>query len=57
MYRIEEAAKEELCLSGKQVLSAHDAYTFLDMDPSGKSLIRTGPTGTSVAYVCVVLIK
>ena len=55
--RIEEAAKEELCLSGKQALSAHDAYTFLDMDPSGKSLIRTGPTGTNVADVCVVLVK
>ena len=57
IYRIEEASKGEMCLTGKEALSAHDAYTFLDMDPSGKSLIRTGPTGTNVADVCVVLVK
>ena len=57
IYRIEEAAEGEVCLSGKEALSAHDAYTFLEMDPSGKSLIRTGPTGTNVADVCVVLVK
>jgi len=55
--RIEGETEEEICLSGKEALAAHNAYTFLDMDPSGKSLIRTGPTGTNVADVCVVLIK
>ena len=49
--------KETKGMSGKASLAAHDAYAFLDMDPSGKSLIRTGPTGTNVADVCVVLVK
>ena len=48
---------EEEHLSGKEALAGHDAYSFLDMDANGTSLIRTGPTGTNVADVCVVLVK
>ena len=40
-------------------LSRHDAYTYLDQrDNQGHSpLIRTGPTGTNVADICVTLIR
>ena len=56
--RIEgEIDGEEEHLSGKEALAGHDAYSFLDMDANGTSLIRTGPTGTNVADVCVVLVK
>ena len=56
--RIEgEIDGEEGRLSGKEALAGHDAYSFLDMDANGTSLIRTGPTGTNVADVCVVLVK
>ena len=48
---------EEEHLSGKEALAGHYAYSFLDMDANGTSLIRTGPTGTNVADVCVVLVK
>ena len=48
---------EEEHLSGKEALAGHDAYSFLDMDANGNSLIRTGPTGTNVADVCVTLVK
>ena len=50
--RIEETSK----YLAKEALRKHDAYTFFD---SGKddSLIRTGPTGTNVADVCITLVR
>jgi len=51
-------------LTGMQALKTHDAYTFFDCekrdgneDEASLSLVKTGPTGTNVADVCVVLIK
>ena len=45
--------------SAEDSLRKHDAYNFLDQpEPDGHSpLIRTGPTGTNVADVCVTLIR
>mmetsp|Transcript_15535 Transcript_15535/g.33576 ORF Transcript_15535/g.33576 Transcript_15535/m.33576 type:complete len:649 (-) Transcript_15535:1412-3358(-) len=50
-------------VKGVEALEKHDAYTFFDsVGSTGEStsiypLIRTGPTGTNVADVCVVLVK
>ena len=49
-------------LFGKDALEKHDAYTFFDSsncsaDDSSTPLVRTGPTGTNVADVCVTLIR
>jgi glycerate 2-kinase len=41
----------------KEALTNHDAYTFLDSaDAAQCSLVRTGPTGTNVADVCITLV-
>jgi glycerate 2-kinase len=53
--------------AAQSALVQHDAYTYLDgLDPGGSSsggdtrptapLIRTGPTGTNVADICVTLV-
>jgi len=57
--------------TGIEALTKHDAYTFFDISSSSigkdeqdeaasplcRPLIKTGPTGTNVADVCVVLIR
>ncbi|CAB9527589.1 Glycerate kinase [Seminavis robusta] len=50
---------ERLEGSAEDALRHHDAYNFLDQveSDSHKPLIKTGPTGTNVADVCVVLIR
>ncbi len=48
-------------LLGKDALEKHDAYNFFDSscgnNDSSTPLVRTGPTGTNVADVCVTLIR
>ena len=46
---------EDTTHDAKQALKDHDAYTFLDSIDG--SLIRTGPTGTNVADICITLIR
>lgn len=41
----------------KSSLNQHDAYTFLDSTAAKGSLVKTGPTGTNVADICITLIK
>ena len=50
---------ERLQGSAEQALQRHDAYNYLDQqEEDGHSpLIKTGPTGTNVADVCVTLIQ
>ena len=51
---------DSIQLSGLDALKSHDAYTFFDSgvgDDSVQALVKTGPTGTNVADVCVVLVK
>jgi glycerate 2-kinase len=46
--------------SARQALVNHDAYTYFDQHGSkdgGGPLIKTGPTGTNVADICVTLIR
>ena len=48
-----------------QALAEHDAYSYLEsledtssgLDGTLSPLIKTGPTGTNVADICVTLIK
>ena len=40
----------------KASLNQHDGYTFLETTGKG-SLVKTGPTGTNVADICITLIK
>jgi glycerate 2-kinase len=56
---VDGATVDRLTGSVGDALGRHDAYTYLDqVDDEGHSpLIRTGPTGTNVADVCVILIK
>jgi glycerate-2-kinase len=45
--------------SARQALSNHDAYNYFDqLEEEGEGLfIKTGPTGTNVADICVTLIR
>jgi glycerate-2-kinase len=56
---VDGATVDRLTGSVGHALARHDAYRYLDqVDDKGHSpLIRTGPTGTNVADVCVILIK
>jgi len=42
---------------GKDALENHDAYNFFESSNTIKSLVKTGPTGTNVADVCVILVQ
>ena len=44
-------------LSAMDAMEKHDAYNFFDSAKDSKPLVKTGPTGTNVADVCVVLIQ
>ena len=45
-------------MSGESAFANHDAYTFFSgSNEELKPLIKTGPTGSNVADVCVTLIK
>lgn len=44
-------------ISGKSALDRHDAYNFFNSSKESKPLVKTGPTGTNVADVCVTLIQ
>jgi glycerate 2-kinase len=44
-------------MSGKDALEQHDAYNFFDSSNDSKPLVKTGPTGTNVADICVSLIQ
>ena len=50
-------------MTGEEALRGHDAYTFLERfgDGGGEGtvppLVKTGPTGTNVADICVVLVR
>ena len=44
-------------LSAKEALRNHDAYNFFDSMKVNCPLIKTGPTGTNVADVCITLIR
>mmetsp|Transcript_1179 Transcript_1179/g.2934 ORF Transcript_1179/g.2934 Transcript_1179/m.2934 type:complete len:650 (+) Transcript_1179:180-2129(+) len=46
---------EETMADAKEALRNHDAYTFLDSVEG--ALVRTGPTGTNVADICITLVK
>lgn len=48
---------EDTVHDAKEALTNHDAYTFLDSaDGAHGSLVRTGPTGTNVADICITLV-
>lgn len=55
--------QEEQLEKARNALTNHDAYPFLDALGNGnpeeedRPLIKTGPTGTNVADVCVTLIR
>ena len=60
--RIEHNHGDGVRLTGEEAMRDHDAYTFFDVQEGDEEtvalpLIRTGPTGTNVADVCVVLVK
>ena len=65
--RVEQRQEQrgEMTLKGSHALRCHDAYTFfsyeIDKDKDLKcecpSLIKTGPTGTNVADVAVILVR
>ena len=42
---------------GKHAFEQHDAYHFFDSSKSTHPLVKTGPTGTNVADICVTLVK
>ena len=45
-------------MSGESAIASHDAYNFFSCSKDElKPLIKTGPTGSNVADVCVTLIK
>jgi len=46
---------EETIQGAKRAMREHDAYTFFDSIKG--TLVKTGPTGTNVADICVTLIK
>lgn len=48
---------DETIDGAKEALKNHDAYTFFDAAKGTQSLVKTGPTGTNVADVCVTLVK
>mmetsp|Transcript_4746 Transcript_4746/g.9943 ORF Transcript_4746/g.9943 Transcript_4746/m.9943 type:complete len:626 (-) Transcript_4746:54-1931(-) len=41
----------------KEALNHHDAYNLLSKLEDDISLIKTGPTGTNVADVCIILVR
>jgi glycerate-2-kinase len=43
-------------LRAKDALRDHDAYNFFNSG-NDDSLIKTGPTGTNVADVCITLVR
>lgn len=43
--------------TAEEALREHDAYTFFDDGEAQGALVKTGPTGTNVADVCVVLVR
>ena len=48
---------EDTIHDAKEALTNHDAYSFLDSaDGAHGSLVRTGPTGTNVADICITLV-
>lgn len=62
--RIEQLQQQSLLLfTGSQALRCHDSYTFFGLEDGRSdnydcpSLIKTGPTGTNVADVAVILIR
>ena len=44
-------------LTAHDAMKRHDAYHFFDDTNADGHLIRTGPTGTNVADVCITLVK
>ena len=44
-------------MSGKDALEKNNAYNFFASAPESSALVKTGPTGTNVADICVTLIN
>ena len=44
-------------MSGKDALEQNNAYNFFASAPESSALVKTGPTGTNVADICVTLIN
>lgn len=49
--------ENNMSISGEEALRRHDAYHFFASTHTDRALIKTGPTGTNVADVCVILVR